>query len=501
MPTYETLCQYLTESAILASSAALLGWDELTYMPPQAADGRARQMSLIARMCHERLIAPHVGEELHALAAQPLPPGQAANVRQWKRNHARAVNVPPALVEEMTSTAVHARQAWSQARAANHYALFQPHLAKTIDLQRQYAACILGHASASTDELYDALLDAYEPYETTAHLRTLFSQLRPRLSALIAQVAGSNRNAPVEILHRHYPIDKQRELSVHAARLIGFDTGAGRLDTTVHPFCSGIGPGDTRITTRFDEGDFGNCFFSVLHETGHALYEQGLPAGHWGTPLGEAVSLGVHESQSRLWENLVGRSESFWRFFYPQAQSAFPQALGQTHPEDFLFAINAIGPSLIRTESDEATYNLHILLRFELELELLSGELPVADLPQVWNQRVKQYLNIEVPIDREGCLQDVHWSQGGFGYFPTYTLGNLNAAALFAKASEDLVDLDGQIARGDFAPLLAWLRDKVHRHGQYYPAGELIRQATGHELSIEPLLKHLQANVSRYYDR
>ena len=271
---------------------------------------------------------------------------------------------------------------------------------------------------------------------------------------LIARVRESGKKPPVEILHRSYPVDRQRELALAAAKQIGFDFAAGRLDTTLHPFCSGITPGDVRITTRYDEHDFGNCFFSVIHETGHAVYEQGLPAEHWGTPLGDAASLGVHESQSRLWENLVCRGEAFWRFFYPQAQAAFPQSLGDVSADTFLFAINAIQPSLIRTESDEATYNLHIILRFELEQQLLWGDLSVDALPEAWNRGMNSTLGITVPDDRRGCLQDVHWSQGAFGYFPTYTLGNLNAAALFARARADLGDLDGQIARGEFAPLL-----------------------------------------------
>lgn len=499
LSTYSRLSHYLIESSVLSSTASLLSWDELVYMPPKAADGRAKQLSLLARMVHERFITPQVTEQIAELAGQPLDADAASNVREWKRNHERAIKIPPALIEEMSSTAVHSREAWGEARKTSDFAHFKPWLTKTIELQRQLATCLCGHAPTSVEELYDSLLDAFEPHETTAHLRSVFGELRPRLTGLIHKVAGSSRKAPADLLKRKYPLAKQRTLAERAAKLIGYDLQAGRVDTTTHPFCSGIGPGDTRITTRFDENDFGNCFFSVLHETGHALYDQGLPAEHWGTPLGEAVSLGVHESQSRLWENLVGRSEPFWRFFFPQTKKAFAKVLGDVALDDWLFAINAIQPSLIRTEADEASYNLHVLLRFELELLLLSGELPVDDLPAEWNRRMEQYLGVKVPSDREGCLQDVHWSQGAFGYFPTYTLGNLNAANLFAKARQDLGDLDGQIEQGKFRPLLEWLRANVHQHGQRYPARELMKRATGQELSIEPLMEHLEAKAERYY--
>jgi carboxypeptidase Taq len=316
---------------------------------------------------------------------------------------------------------------------------------------------------------------------------------------LVQKVAGSTRQAPSHLLRGHFPVEAQKTLSQNAARLFGFDFEAGRLDTTLHPFCTGITPGDTRITTRYDERDFGNCFFSVLHETGHALYDQGLPAEQWGTPLGEAVSLGIHESQSRLWENLVGRGEPFWRFYLSQAKAAFPAALGDVPTDDFLFAVNEIRPSLIRTEADEATYNLHVLIRFELEQLLLSGQLPVEQLPETWNRMMRDYLGVEVPDDRRGCLQDVHWSEGMFGYFPTYTLGNLNAAAFFVQARKDLGDLDGHLAKGDFAPLLDWLRKNVHQQGMRYTASELLERITGEPLSIEPLLTHLGQKVDRFY--
>lgn len=496
---YRTLADYLIENTVLASTGALLDWDEQTYMPPQGADGRSRQISLLSRMTHERFISRQVGDALGELAAAPLDEDAAANVREWQRLYHRAVRVPASLVQEMARTSVLSRQAWGQARAESSFAPFKPFLSRVIDLRRQYAACVLNHQPTSSDELYDALLDDYEPYATTAEIRDIFHQLRPRLVSLVAAVQASPRKAPADILHRCYPVQAQKEFSERTARLIGFDFQAGRLDATVHPFCTGITPGDTRITTRFDEYDFSNCFFSVIHETGHALYDQGLPRDRWGTPLGEAVSLGVHESQSRLWENLVARSEPFWQFLYPQAQAAFPAALAAVPLHDFLFAINEVSPSLIRTEADEVTYNLHIILRFEIEQLLLSGQLPVDDLPTHWNRLMQELLNIQVPDDRHGCLQDVHWSQGAFGYFPTYTLGNLNAAALFDAAGKALGDLPAQLATGESAPLLNWLRTHIHQHGKRYPARQLVQNATGSPLSIQPLVRHLETKVARYY--
>src|SRR5260370_324370 len=296
------------------------------------------------------------------------------------------------------------------------------------------------------------------------------------------------RKSQLKILERKYPAAAQEKLGRDAAAKIGFDFSAGRLDVSVHPFCSGLGPGDTPMATRYDEKYFGDAFFGVLHETGHALYDQGLPAEHFGTPRGEAVSLGIHESQSRLWENFVGRGRSFWKYFLPLAKSAFPDTLRDVDEDQWYFAVNDVRPSFIRTESDEATYNLHILLRFELEQAMLAGEIIPRDIPAAWNQRMKKYFGITPPDDAKGCLQDIHWSGGAIGYFPTYTLGNLYAAQFFEQAQSDLGDLPAQFARGEFIPLLNWLRENIHRHGKRYRAGELVLRITGKPLSAGPLL-------------
>ncbi len=495
---YQQLLRLVREISLLGSVSSVLGWDEHVNLPPKGVPHRGNQSALLSRMCHEMFTSPRIGQLLCAVETSGLivdpQSDPAVNVREIRRLYNRATKLPAALVEEMAKTEVLAQHAWAQARKAVEFKTFAPWLCKWIDLKRQEAQCV-GYASI----LYDALLDPYEPGETTANLRRVFESLRAPLVELIGRIAASPRKAPVEILHRHYPQSAQAALAHVAARNIGFDFEAGRLDVTLHPFCSDLGPGDVRITTRYDERYFGDAFFGVLHETGHALYEQGLDPAHFGTPLGNAISLGIHESQSRLWENLVGRSRAFWLFFFSKAREAFPHGLAGVSMEDWIFAVNDVRPSFIRTESDQATYNLHILLRFELEQSLLSGQLPVDDLPQAWNQKMRDYLGLTPPDDAQGCLQDIHWSIGSFGYFPTYTLGNLYAAQFFEQARHDLGDLDAQFSRGEFAPLLAWLRQNIHRHGQRYTASQLVKKVTGKELSAGPLLDHLQRNAQQFF--
>jgi carboxypeptidase Taq len=322
---------------------------------------------------------------------------------------------------------------------------------------------------------------------TAQEVERLFEPLRRHTPELTAQIQRAPRQPDTSILRRHYPREAQERFCRLIAERIGFDWQRGRLDPTVHPFATRLSPGDVRITTRYYEDFLNPSLFGTIHELGHALYEMGLPEEHWGTPMGASASLGMHESQSRMWENFVGRSRAFWEYFYPIAQEHF-DALREVALDDFVFAVNAVQPSTIRVEADEVTYNLHILLRFELELALLRGELQVADLPSAWNEKFKAYMGFEPPNDAEGVLQDVHWSGGMIGYFPTYTLGNLYAAQLYAAAERDLGDLQAQFRRGEFAPLLEWLREKVHRQGQRYPAKELIERITGAPPSAEPLL-------------
>jgi carboxypeptidase Taq len=314
---------------------------------------------------------------------------------------------------------------------------------------------------------------------------------------LIAAVAPSGKQPRAEILDRPYPVDAQERLCRQAAAAIGFDFQAGRLDVSVHPFCSEIGPGDVRLTTRYTEGAFG-ALFGVLHEAGHGLYEQGLPPEHFGSPRGRSVSLGIHESQSRLWENLVGRGRPFWVYFWPHLRKELGSAVADVQQDEWLGAVNRIAPSLIRVEADEATYNLHILLRFELELALMQGELSPRDAPGAWNETMRKYLGLVPPDDARGCLQDIHWSGGAIGYFPTYTLGNLYAAQFMETARQEIGDLDGHIERGEFAPLLEWLRQRIHRLGRTHRPRDLVRQVTGRDLSAKPLLDHLRRKAERY---
>lgn len=503
---YEALIRSLKEISLLNSTASVLHWDEQTQLPPRGGELRAQQASLLARMVHEQFTAPRIDEWLREVESSDLvrdpESDPAVNVRETRRKYDRARKLPATLVEEITKTAVLGQQAWAEARKKSQYALFRPWLAKMLDLKRQAAACYMqGSAGPARgdDAAYDALLEDYEPGETTANLRRVFESLRGPLVELIRDIANSGRKAPVEILQRSYPRDAQEKLARQASAAIGFDYEAGRLDVSVHPFCSGIGPGDTRMTTRYDEHWFGDAFFGVLHETGHGLYHQGLEPAHFGTPRGRYISLGIHESQSRLWENMVGRSRAFWQFFLPKARTAFPRTLAGVNDDQWYFAVNDIQPSLIRTESDEATYNLHILLRFELEQSLIRGQLSVDDVPAAWNEKMRQYLDLTPPDDAQGCLQDIHWSSGSFGYFPTYTLGNLYAAQFFEKAANDLGDLDGLLSRGDFSPLLQWLRQNIHHHGQRYKAPDLVKRVTGHPLTSDPLLRHLRRKAGELY--
>ena len=498
LPAYEKLTTTLREIALLGSVASVLHWDERTQLPVKGTEHRANQLSLLARMTHEQFTSPKVGELLAAVEASDLVADRATdaavNVRETRRSYDRAIKLPASLVEEMTRTEILSQAAWVEARKKSDFAAFEPWLGKVLNLKLKEADCV-GYKECR----YDALLDPFEPSETAANLTKVFESLRGPLVELVGKITSSARKAPLEILERKFPAAGQEKLGREAAAKVGFDFTAGRLDVSVHPFCSGLGPGDTRMTTRYDENYFGDAFFGVLHETGHALYDQGLPAEHFGTPLGDAVSLGIHESQSRLWENFVGRGRAFWKYFLPIAKSTFPEVLHDVSEEQWYFAVNDVRPSFIRTESDEATYNLHILLRFELEQAMLNGDLKPHDIPAAWNERMRKYFGITPPDDAKGCLQDIHWSSGAIGYFPTYTLGNLYAAQFFEQARMDLGDLDAQFSVGEFAPLLGWLKKNIHSQGKRYTAGDLVKRVTGNVLSAEPLLRHLRKKASELY--
>ena len=495
---YGELIRRSKDAGVLRSCAELLGWDERTYMPAAGLAHRAEQMALLARLVHEMATVPAIGELLAAVESSDLVGDrnsiEAANVRELRRSYDRAVKLPAALVEEIARVTTQAQQVWQQARRDSDFASFRPWLEKIVRLKREEAQAV-GYGAGVP---YDALLDEYEPGATTAEVTRVFAELRDKLAPVVAAIAASGRRPKEELLHREFPVERQREFGQAAAAAIGFDFRAGRLDATTHPFCSGLGPGDCRLTTRYNPRHFNESFFGILHEAGHGIYEQGLDPQHFGTPAGSATSLGIHESQSRLWENQVGRGRPFWDHFFPKAQQTFP-ALADVSADDFVFAINDVRPSFIRVEADEATYNMHIILRFELEQALVSGDLQAAEVPGAWNEKFERSLGLKVPDDARGCLQDIHWSGGGIGYFPTYALGNLYAAQLMAQARQDLGDLDGDFRRGDFGRLKGWLNEKVHRSGQRYRAGELCERVTGKPLGPEPLLSYLRRKYAPLY--
>mgnify|MGYP000232908542 CR=1 FL=1 len=472
---YQQLLKRAREISLLAGAADLLAWDQETYMPPRALDFRAAQLARLGGMTHRLFTAPAVGRWIAACEdlGYPADSDEAANVREWRRAYDRQTKVPAALVEEFQRVKSLAREAWLEARRRAEFPVFRPHLEKVLDLSRRVADC-WGYQESP----YDALLDEYEPGARVRDLKTLFAELRPAIVELAGAAAEQSRRVPENLLRGRYPVERQQEFNREVAEAIGFNFEAGRVDATAHPFCTTLGPRDCRLTTRYDETNFASSLYGILHEAGHGLYDQGLPTDHYGTPLGSFVSLGIHESQSRLWENHVGRSLAFWERWHPCACHYFPH-LKKLSPAQITAAVNRVRPSFIRVEADQVTYDLHIILRFEIETQLVEGRLAVADVPAAWNENFEKMLGLKVPNDAQGCLQDIHWSMGGLGYFPTYTLGNLNAAQLMRAARRANRRLDKKLAAGDYAPLLEWLRANVHRHGRRWKAPELMRRATG----------------------
>lgn len=493
----DDLVSRLKSTAVLASCSALLGWDEQTYLPPGGAGHRADQLGLLAGIAHQRSTDPKIGEllsQLESAKAFTADSVEGALLREARRDYDRKTKLPQRLVEELSRTTTLSQQAWVAARKKKDFAEFRPWLEKVVALKREEADVL-----AAGREKYDALLDDYEPGATSESVAASFATLRKELVTLLEAVKGSGVAPDASIVTRSYPVEAQRAFGRAAAAAIGFDFDRGRLDEAAHPFCSGVGPGDCRLTTRYDERHFPGAFFGTLHEAGHGLYEQGLPADRFGTPLGEACSLGVHESQSRTWENFVGRSRAFWTHFFPQARAAFPAALADVDSDAFYRAVNDVRPSFIRVEADEITYNLHIMLRFELERPLIAGDLAPADVPGAWDDAFERDFGLRPSNPSEGSLQDIHWSAGLVGYFPTYALGNMYGAQLFEKARADLGDLDAMFARGEFAPLKGWLVENVHRHGRRYRPAELIERVTGRAPSPVPLVRHLRGKYGEIY--
>jgi carboxypeptidase Taq len=491
---YESLIALVREAGVLSSVESLLDWDQETYMPHNGLSARAEQLSLVARLAHERRTAPAIGDCLARLDGEREDSIRGANIREIRRNYNRATRLPAELVARIAEVSTHARSAWAHARSESNYSKFAPHLATLLDLKREVAERI-GYAA----EPYDALMDEFEPGAVAAGVAATFDALRRPLSEFARALGAARRRPDPSILHRHFPRISQESLARRLSEAIGFDFKSGRIDVSTHPFCSGTTPGDVRLTTRYYEDFFNPAVFGVLHETGHGLYEQGLEPAHVHTPMGSAASLGIHESQSRLWENMIGRSRPFWERFYPEVQAAFRDSLGSVSLDAFYGAINSVQPSLIRVEADEVTYNLHIIVRFELEREMIAGRLPVNDIPDAWNEKMRDLLGVTPSNDAEGCLQDIHWSGGAFGYFPTYALGNLYAAQFFSTAQQQLPDIWQRVRAGDFSTLLDWLRENIHRHGQRYRADDLVKRVTGQPLSIEPFMAYVRNKFSPIY--
>lgn len=500
---YTQLSEILKEVETIGSIGSLLGWDQETYMPEHAAAHRSDQQSFISALAHERGTSTRIGDliaqcEAHEDIKADASSALARSVREMRRDYDLKTKLPTALVAELAKVGSQAQEVWKQARAKNDFPMFAPWLERMMNLSRQKAEC---YGVPRGGEIYDALLDEYEPGATAREIESIFTPLAERLSTLIQSLTAAGKHPSDACLKIKLPIPAQSELGHQALKAIGFNFHAGRLDTTAHPFCSGMAPGDTRLTTRYRETAWPDSFYGVLHEGGHGLYEQGLPkeGAAFGTPLSHAISLGIHESQSRMWENFVGRSRAFWVWFLPHLQSAANGQLQAFSVDDIYRAVNTAKPSLIRVESDEATYNLHIMIRFELERAMIAGTIKIKDLPGEWNRLYKQYLGVTVPDDARGCMQDVHWSFGLIGYFPTYTLGNLYAAQLWETILAEIPTLQEQMARGEFGALKTWLNQNIHAHGRRYRAGELCRMLTGKPLSADPLLRHLESRLRPVY--
>ncbi|MHA2610646.1 MAG: carboxypeptidase M32 [bacterium JZ-2024 1] len=494
---YEELRKHFYEVSVLSTIGSLLGWDQRVMMPPGGVKHRAEQIALVEKLIHQKLTDPHIGEWLDAVENSDLVSDpesvEAVNIRWWRWYYERENKIPGEWVEEFARTTTLAEKVWEKAREESNFPLFHPHLKKILDLVRQRAE-FLGFEK----EPYDALLEDFEPGLSTEILLKLFQPLSKEIPDLLRTITGSGKKPDISILHRHYPREQQESFARMVIQTLGYDWSNGRLDPTVHPFETKIGPGDVRITTRYYEDFLNAALFGAVHETGHALYELGLLPEHFGTPMGMSVSLGIHESQSRMWENFVGRSLPFWEFFYPKAQEYF-LALQDVPLATFYFAINEVKPSTIRVEADEVTYNLHILLRFELELALLRKELEVDAVPDFWNEKFQHYFGFRPPSDKEGVLQDVHWSGGMFGYFPTYTLGNIYAAQFFNQAKKEIPELEDLFRKGQFRPFLDWLRTKIHQQGKRYTAPQLVEKVTGTPPDPSFLLTYLKEKFLPLY--
>ncbi|MBA2485141.1 MAG: carboxypeptidase M32 [Nitrospira sp.] len=505
LATLEPLTTRLIEIRRIQSAASVLSWDQETYMPAGSGAARAEQIAVLEGLAHQRLVSdevervlawcidPATGEAAHIPGESWDEPSRALLRETW-RDFSRAKKLPSEFVSRLSRECSLAQQTWVTAREESRFSKFLPSLKTVLGLKRDEAH-YLGYQASP----YDALLDTYEPGATISQLVPLFDRLRERLVPLLKKVQGSTLKIDDGCLHQAFDPAKQMEFGRLVLTAMGYDFDRGRLDLSAHPFTTSFHPSDVRVTTRVFEKDLPSCLFSCIHEGGHGLYDQGLDPRYYGTPLGESLSLGFHESQSRLWENCVGRSHAFWRCFYPMLQHTFPQQLADVPLDRFYAAINRAAPSLIRVEADELTYNLHIMLRVEIEQALIEERAKPEDLPDLWNEKMQSYLGIVPQRDADGVLQDVHWSMGAFGYFPTYTLGNLYSVQFFEQAKQELPQMDEDIATGHLLPLRRWLEQKIHRWGRMFTPDHLARRVTGSGINPEPFLLYLEKKYGALY--
>jgi carboxypeptidase Taq len=497
----ETLKERLAQLVDLRHMSNLAHWDQQTMMPHRGALARAESLATLERINHEIFVSAETGRLLDGAAAElsgaAYESDDAALVRLTARQWEKARRVPTDLAAELAHASSLGQEAWVAARRDSDFDSFAPYLARNLELARRYVDCLV-----STDGFecaYDVLLDDYEPEMRTSAVTKLFAELKSRLVPLIAEVVGHQDEIDAEILHRTVAIDAQRALVAEVVAAMGFEREGWRMDDTVHPFAISVGGGDVRITTRWDESYFPMGLYGAMHECGHGLYEDGIDPALRRSALGRARSLGMHESQSRMWENMVGRGAPYCQVLAQRIPELFGWPMDDVDARGLFRAVNRVSPSLIRVEADEATYSLHVILRFELEQELIEGTLSVADLPEAWNARVKEYLGIEVPDDAHGVLQDVHWAGGLIGYFPTYALGNLIAGALWERARLDLPELDDRLAEGDLVPLRAWLREHVHRHGSKFTTAELLEREAAGPIRVDAFAGYLERKLADAY--
>jgi len=495
---YNQLKSKMSEIWDLSKAQAVLGWDRQTKMPPGGAAARTRQVTTLSRLIHERITDDCVGQLLEALdpflGELDFDSEEASLIRLAKREYKKRTAVPTELVTAQAEAGGAANDAWIKARQEDDFASFVPHLERMLELTHQYTACF-----PDVDHPYDALLDDYDEGMTRETVRRIFDEVKGPQSALIKAITESGVEIDDSLVKQHFPKDQQLEAALEAAQIVGYDLDRGRLDLTTHPFSTSFSIDDARITTRVYEDFLNACLFSTLHEAGHALYELGADHALEGLPLARGASSALHESQSRLFENLIGRSRSFSSHLFPILQKYFPGQLGSVDPDTYFKAVNKVAPSFIRVEADEVSYNLHIIIRFEIELALLDGDISIKDLPDAWNQKFEEYLGVVPPNNAEGVLQDVHWSWGLIGYFPSYALGNIIASQFWAEMAKEIPDQDALMAKGEITPILNWLIKNVHHHGKKFTPTELIKRVTGGPIKTGPYLDYLHSKFKGIY--